>query len=460
MNISISSLRLYSHVKQSPFSLPLCHKRTDINFIKISANNFFYPFFRTQSKAVNTDFFQCKFRRFLNSPIFINSDRFYEMRFHDFNQFSDNSTASFKLCIFTNCFNSEAKGRGGAIFYSNTDGRLIFNQCGFDNCTSDNGGAFFARCKIYTIFSTCITHCTASDKYITFRIAGNTYKSFDLELSSMKYITLFGNGPLRILQQKTFFHMSDITILIENSNITNTKKMHKIGMMRFQERATVTHININYVNFKENDGPGLIFISQPLAIRAEDAPKIENSNFIANNPGDISLIYINDTKCLIRNSVFLQHTQKDMIYLTLTEGSHLTLHTCYVDVSLKTFKGYVQGKFKNFSSVFEAINISLWDVEAIDISECFQFAVTATFSPSMTMPGRRKRVDENGNQNNFSPTMPFTASKPLYPKTIFVQQLTLLLTVTIGIPMFYILYYMKLRQISGHPRKTKKRSQK
>ena len=460
MNLSISSLRLNFYLKNSLFSFPQYSKRFDLNFRKISANYFFSNFFRSQFHQLNIDFFQCKFNKFLSNPIYIENDRFYEMRFHDFNQFSDNSTASFKFCVFMNCFNNEPKGRGGAILYSNTDGRLVFNHCGFDNCTSDNGGAFYAKCKIYTIQSTCINHCTANDKYMTFRIVGNTYKSFDMELSYMKYVTMFGNGPLRILQQKTFCHIQDITILIEHINVSNTKKMHKIGMMRFQERSIAAHININFANFKENDGPGLLFIAHPLATRAEDAPKIENSNFIANNPGEISLIYINDTKCLIRNSIFLHHTQKDMIYLTLTEGSHLTLHTCYVDVSLKRFKGYVQGKFRNYSSIFETNNITLHEIEAIDISECFQFAITATFTPSMTIKGKHNNAHDDGDQNEFSPTMPFTSSRSLYPKTIYVQQLTLLLIVSIGIPLFYILYYMKLRQLRGHPRKTRKRSQK
>ena len=459
MNLSISSLRLYYFTKNSLISHSPYSGTSNIKFRKISANNFFSHFFQTQNPRLNSNFFRCKFNKFLGNAIYLDSDRFYEMRFHQSEQFSSNSTASFKLCVFTNCFNTESKGRGGAVLYMNNDGRLIFNNCGFDNCTADSGGAFSAKCKIYTILSTCINHCHAIDKFMTFRIMGNIYKAVDLELSAIRQVTMFNNGPPRVLQQKTFCYISDITVFIEHFNVTNTWKMYKAGVLRFQQRALITRINIHYGNFKENDGPGLLLISHPLATKSEDAPKIESTNFIANNPGEMSLIYINDTKCLIRNCVFMKHTQPEMSYLTLSEGSHLTLHTCYVDVSLKQFKGFIQGRFKNHSSVFEVNDPIPREINAINIDSCFEFAITATFSPSATR--FRKDKDEINTQKIlFSPTLQFTPSRRLYPKNIYAQQLTLLIVAIFGVPTFYLLFIMKQRQIQGRPRKTKRRAQK
>lgn len=457
MNISLSQFRLTSLSQSAFISRSIYSKSSSSRFLSIFANKFSSSFFKSFEINSKTEFIECKFKNFLATPIHINSDRFTEIKFKKSEIFSSNSTASFKQCIFVNCENTEKKGKGGGMCYNNNDGKVLMQNCGFDNCSAEQGGAFVIKCKSYTFTYTCINHCFAFDKYSIFKLFGNVFKSADAEFSLFEHSTFFENGPMNPVQEKFLCQFNDINTRLENINFSNSRQSSKFGVIKISHKSPAPEVAMMYSNFFANKGPGLLSVTQPFE-KNQNFPIFETCNFVANEPGNGPLISINEeTRCGFKSCVFAYQNPINTGYLLVEKGSIVMMNKCVSDAEINYFKLDIIGKFKTSSCSFGVPAPAMNEIAAVDVDSCFEFAVTATFSPS---PTKVKKEDAKGKPVTFLPTLQFTPSRPLYPKAILIQQYSLFIVAFIAIPFFFLMHFMRQRQFAGRPRKTSKRSQK
>jgi len=411
MNFSCYSLILKNQFNSPIFSTSDLFFGNSLHFYSVSCLKHENSFFC--SKNIAFSFKQSMFVEFLSAPIVIDSVKYTDSNYFRYSNHSINNHSSFQTCIFRKCKNKKHGGNGGAIYYNSEQGKIVFKNCGFDECLASNsGGAFYINSKKSFISNTCIYTCRSLQNNMAFfiRCMNSSYTG---------HISMLGIGPDAPSEEKKHFQFDETTLVLKESNISHSNTLNNDGFMHFSNMKSIL---IDFVSFFHNGGPGLKQITNSLAQNT-----ISYCNFVENECGEESpMLYFSNTSIELSYCVFSKNNFETFIQSPLC--NNISFSECTYDFPKKSI-GYDDQIVTFLAFHHQKGTASYHIVSAPNRDICFKLDVTKTFMPSSTFM-------LNTISASPSPSIIPSPTIQWLPKYLVLHQYILFAIIAISFPFF------------------------